>query len=124
MGETVGLADAAALGDAADVLTVAVAVLVEGVAVGLGLGLEGDTHPAATRGATMSASVMSKRYFFTVMAPTCFNSQSREQRLVLRVVRSKWERSVGIGPKKARRVVACYSECQGLKTCELTEHEI
>jgi len=32
----------------------------------LGLGLAGDVHPAITRGAAMSASVMSKTYFFMV----------------------------------------------------------
>jgi hypothetical protein len=64
----VGLAEAAALGDDVAVLTAAVTelVAVEVVALGLGLGLEGDAHPAAIRGATMSASVMSRIYFFNV----------------------------------------------------------
>ena len=63
----VGLAKAAALGDAAAVLvaTVAELVAVDAVVLGLGLGFDGDVHPAVTRGATMSAIVMSKRYFFT-----------------------------------------------------------
>ncbi|MGZ4944235.1 MAG: hypothetical protein ACXV6K_08160 [Halobacteriota archaeon] len=63
----VGLAVAAALGDAAAVLAAAVAelVAVDAAVLGLGLGFDGDVHPAVTRGATMSTNVISKRYFFT-----------------------------------------------------------
>ncbi len=62
-----GLAEAAALGDAIAVLAVTAAelVAVDAAVLGLGLGLVGDVHPAVTRGATMSATVISKRYFFT-----------------------------------------------------------
>ena len=45
---------------AACVLTFDVAVL------GLGLGPDGAAHPAINNGATTTASVMSKRYFFTL----------------------------------------------------------
>ncbi len=66
--------EAAALDDAAVVLAATFAELVAvdaaGLGLGLGLGLDGVVHPAITRGATTSATVISKRYFFTFLTPT------------------------------------------------------
>ena len=48
---------------------VAELVAVEAAVPGLGLGFDGDVHPAIASGATMSTSVMSKRYRFTFFTP-------------------------------------------------------